>query len=310
MNKKLLILGIIFLCLSGGGFSQSKQNTGGLTELILSADIIKEKGGVDSFISNLKIKANLENQDSSRVSANYYNLAICYSSIELIDSSCYFLNLAIEHSSDYNSLIFTDSDFEKLHYELCWGRIIQKIDSSFLSKYPKILNKDLAVELYHIYLRDQHARGLGLKKIDERLRNIDQENLIRVEEIILMYGWPTFSLVGETASKGAFLVIQHANINVQQKYLKLLFDAAINNEASKEWVALLMDRISVMKKGVQIFGTQVYQVRDSIKRQNISYDYFPIKDEKQVDSLRKAFDMIPLKEYYAIYGIDYNPPEK
>ena len=71
-----------------------------------------------------------------------------------------------------------------------------------------------------------------------------------------------------------------------------------------------MDRISVTKKGVQIFGTQVYQVRDSINKQNVKYNYFPIKDENQVNSLRKAFDMIPLREYYAIYGIDYKPFEE
>jgi len=298
------------LSFSVSGFSQSKQANMGPDGIILSADSIRIKDEASILISCLKSKANSEIQDSASLCLIYYNLAICYSVRDLVDSSCYFLCLALDQYSYFNSQIFTDTDFEKFHDEPCWGRVIQKIDSSFVSNNPKILNKELAVELYHIYLRDQHARGLGLKKMSTSLISIDSINLIRVEEIVNQYGWPTYSQVGETASKGAFLVIQHANIQVQQRYLKLLFDAAINNEASKEWVALLIDRISVIKKGVQIFGTQVYLVRDSISKQNVTYDYFPIKDENQVDSLRKAFDMIPLKDYYAIYGIEYKPTEK
>ena len=310
MKIKHSILVIVLLFQFGHGNSQPTRNRVEFNGLILYADSLKAKEDISSLIRILKREVNLENHDEKILSFYYYNLAICYSARDLIDSSCFFLSMALDHSSDYNNLIYTDSDFENFHDVPCWGRIIQKIDSAFISKNQEIRNKQLAIELYHIYLMDQHVRGLGLKKISKRLNSIDSTNLVRVEEIIKVYGWPTFSLVGETASLGAFLVIQHGNIHVQQQYLKSIFDAAMINEASKEWVALLMDRISVVKKGVQIFGTQVYKIRDPINMQKVTYDYFPIRDETQVDSLRKAFDMIPLKEYYARYGIDYKPAEE
>lgn len=310
MNTRALIMCIVLLYLFSCGFSQSGTTYEVSPGSILYADSIKAKEGIDYHISRLRKEVDSENQSNASRDLIYYNLAVCYSARNVIDSVCYFLCQTLGHSAEYNNLIYTDTDFEKLHNEPCWGRIIQKIDSSFLSKYPEIINKELAVELYHIYLKDQHARGLGLKKIDEQLKNIDQENLRRVEEIILMYGWPIYSLVGETAAKGAFLVIQHSNAQVQQKYFMLVFDAAKNNEASKEWVALLLDRISVHKQGFQYFGTQVYQVRDSTTGRLGKYKYFPIQDETKVDSLRKSFDMIPLNEYYSLFGIDYKPVRK
>lgn len=194
----------------------------------------------------------------------YYNLAICYSAKKQKDSTCYYLRRCIQESPKYNNLIQKDTDFEYLHGDKCWETIKNKIDSVFRTQNPGISDQELAVELYHIFLRDQHARGLGLKKISPELANIDQENLKRVEQIIAENGWPTYSIVGKTAADGAFMVIQHSDVNTQRKYFKHLLDAAKNDEASKESVALLTDRISVRLKGMQIFGTQVYRMKDSI----------------------------------------------
>ena len=56
-----------------------------------------------------------------------------------------------------------------------------------------------------------------------------------------------------------------------------------------------MDRISVHLKGMQVFGTQVYQIKDSVTGKPGVYRYFPIKDEASVDSLRNEFGLIPTK---------------
>ena len=241
---------------------------------------------------------------------NYYNLAICYSANKLVDSTCYYINKCLQESTNYNNLVLTDSDFEFLHQSECWEKIKNEIDSVFLVQNPEIKNKRLAVELYHIFLKDQHARGLGLKKIDPALSNADNENQKSVEEIISVYGWPTYSMVGKTAADGVFMVIQHSDANTQLKYFNQLLDAAKADEASKESVALLTDRISVRLKGMQIFGTQVYRVKDSITGKPGSYLYFPIKDEADVGTKRKEMGLIPLKDYYALFGIDYKSSGK
>lgn len=70
---------------------------------------------------------------------------------------------------------------------------------------------------------------------------------------------------------------------------------------------MLVDRIGVQAAGEQLFGTQVYQEKDSITGKPGKYKYFPIKDEKNVDILRKQAGMIPLKQYLSTFGIDYKP---
>lgn len=302
------MLFLILLSLFNSGLSQPISPHEKGAGLLLFADSIK--GEVDVHINRITRGINSRNQNNMELSLQYYNLAICYSAKKQIDSACYFLCQVLDHSSVYNNLVYTDTDFENLRHAPCWGTIAQKVDSAYLTNFPGITHEELAIELYHIFLLDQHARGLGLKKINKSIINIDQENLSRVEDIILKYGWPTYTMVGKTAAEGAFLVIQHSEVGIQQKYFLQLFNAAQNNEAKKEWVALLLDRISIQRKGFQYFGTQVYQIKDSITGRPGKYNYFPIHNESIVDSLRMAFDMIPLNEYYSLFGIDYKPVRK
>ncbi len=294
---------LIFFCFYNRIFAQSLQSSGYEIH-ILNADSLKNSAVTDKYINQLKAVID-SLTDDAYVSSVYYNLAICYSVKQQPDSTYWYILKCIEASSGYNNLVLTDNNFDFLHQDPCWEQVISKADSVYISQNPGITNKELAIDLYHIFLRDQHVRGLGLKRIDVNLIEIDKENLRRVEEIIQQHGWPTYSMVGKQAGDGAFLVVQHANTTVQRKYFKLLFKAAGKGEASKESVALLMDRISVHMKGVQIFGTQVFRTKDSITGGFGPYKYYPIKDETIVDSLRNEFGLIPLKQYLALFGIDY-----
>lgn len=301
-NIKMNHIKILFIliCIISSEMIYAQSNN----ETILSAGMINEKNQIDWFIN--QIKQEIVINKSRNLGLKYYNLAICYSAKKQIDSTCSYLIKCINYSPDYNKMILTDTDFDFLQKKTCWKEIVNHIDSIYLTLNPKITNKQFAIELYHIVLKDQQARGLGMKSANNKLINTDKENLQKVEELIYKYGWPTFSMVGKTSANGAFLVIQHSNIMVQQKYLKQIVDAAQKGEASMESVALLIDRISVRLKGIQIFGTQVYQVKDSISGKLGRYKYFPIKDEEIVDSLRKECGLIPIKKYYALFGINYN----
>lgn len=279
-------------------------------QVILCADSLIINNQTDQYINQFK-KEISTNSSGNNIDVMCYNLAVCYSAKIQTDSTCYFLNKCLNKSSNYHNLILTDTDFDFLHQTPCWDKIRNNIDSVYLSQNSGITNKALAVELYHIFLKDQHVRGLGLKKIAKDLAHVDQENLKRVEAIIQEYGWPTYSMVGKTSADGAFLVIQHADVAVQRKYIMALMNAATKEEASKESVALLIDRISVQLKGMQIFGTQVYQLKDSVTgKPGGQYYYFPIKDEANVDSLRREMGLIPLQQYYTRFEIDYTPKAK
>lgn len=272
----------------------------------LFADSLKAKNIVDWQIDQLK-----NDRNSTRAKQlDDYRLAVCYIAKNDIDSTCFYLSRSIISNPNFNRMILSDTDFDKLHSLPCWQRISDKIDSVLLASIPNASKPKLAIELFHIFVLDQKARGYGLKFPDRSLMNVDSINIKHVEEIIKKHGWPTYSMVGKVAADGAFMVIQHSNPTIQKKYLNQLLDAAKNKEASSESVALLQDRIMTNESHYQIYGTQVFQMKDPSTGKLSKYTYFPIKDEENVDKRRIEMGLCPLKDYLKMFGIDYVPGTK
>lgn len=223
-NKEIFLISLL-LCIFGEAQAQIIFPFNGIRKIILFADTLKANCDTDSHIAMLK--RSIEKKDTAKLDLIYYNLAICYAAKQQADSALYFLRECSKQSSNFSTLILTDTDFDFLHDNPSWNNIENIIDSVYLSQYPLITHKQLAVELYHIYLNDQHARGLGIKKPVKR-EDVDKEmeNLKRVEEIIQEYGWPTFTMVGKMSAEAAFLVVQHSSFEIQRKYAMLLMEAA------------------------------------------------------------------------------------
>src|SRR5687767_5506579 len=60
---------------------------------------------------------------------------------------------------------------------------------------------------------------------------IDRANMARLAQIIQRYGWPGIKQVGEQASSAAFLIIQHAGLEEQRRYLPVLKAAVAEKNA-------------------------------------------------------------------------------
>ncbi|MEB0137703.1 hypothetical protein QN363_01570 [Undibacterium sp. CCC2.1] len=121
---------------------------------------------------------------------------------------------------------------------------------------------------------------------------IDASNMGRLAEIIEQYGWPGARLVGIQASQNAFLVLQHANLEDQQKYLPLLRDAVDKNDALASELAMLEDRVRIGLGLAQLYGTQI----------SSDGTLMPVDDHAQVDRRRAALGLIPLAEYLKLSG--------
>ena len=94
-------------------------------------------------------------------------------------------------------------------------------------------NKKLTAELDTILAADQRYRFLeapiGSEQDKENMRrqdSIDYKNLQKVEKILAAYGYPGKSQVGVKHQSTVFLVIQHSDLETQEKYLPLLTKAA------------------------------------------------------------------------------------
>jgi len=136
---------------------------------------------------------------------------------------------------------------------------------------------------------------------------IDSSNLHRILEIIEnVGGYPGQSLVGHSASKTTFYVLQHAPDSVQEEYYKMVVDAAKNNELKKGLAAMYQDRYLMHRGEPQIFGTQVRieDDIDSLTGKKIERAYvWPIADTTNIDSLRLWNGLLSLENYLNNFGI-------
>ena len=137
----------------------------------------------------------------------------------------------------------------------------------------------------------------SVKKIQEKK---DDSDYLLLKHIIAVYGWPTYSLVGQTASYDAWLVLQHCNDSFQKACLPLLEVAVKNGQASAQNLAYLQDRILYNNGEKQIYGTQVGQVNGS-GRMRLG----PVENEEYLDSRREILGLEPIGVYVKQWNIFY-----
>lgn len=130
----------------------------------------------------------------------------------------------------------------------------------------------------------------------------DSVNTIRICEIIDKQGYPGKSVVGSGHQGTAFLVIQHADLEIQEKYLDIIKEAADAGEVRWASVALLIDRVNQRQGKKQIYGSQVSQ--DEATNE---YFFGPIEQPYKVDSLRASVGLGPLNDYAKNWNFTYDP---
>lgn len=153
-------------------------------------------------------------------------------------------------------------------------------------KFPNI-----AKQIIEMVRKDQEMR-LGKKGNIEIDLAIDLIHLARIKSIVDQIGWPSISLVGEEASDGAWLLVQHADSDVlfQEKSLKMMKKLS-EDELNKKNIAYLEDRVRTNKSQPQIYGTQ-FELSTSgelIPK--------PINDSKNIDERRKSMGLNSMTEY-------------
>ncbi len=138
---------------------------------------------------------------------------------------------------------------------------------------------------------DQDMRERNLESGDEYWdEDVDVRNTRRIKEIVQSIGWPTISKVGAETASNAWLLVQHADHDVefQGRCLELM-KAAPDGDVDKHDIAYLEDRIRINQGRGQLYGTQFKQERG----QHIP---LPIEDEQNVDIRRAEMGMGLLSE--------------
>lgn len=298
MKSLLLFFSILFTgaCLQGQTFQQYFDK---------GYDLIyqnKFQEALDTFEKALALKPNEP--------STLYQSARALTQLGKTTQAFQNLNAAIKIGRNVIPLGFLKRDtfLMPLHQYADWNKLLEnyeRLDAGENYELYKELNK--ISELDQKYRRQsmEIARVEGwdspkIKEIDKKMVEQDSLNLMRIEEIIAKYGYPGKTLVGG-ASSAAFMVIQHADLETQQKYLPLLQKAAEAGELSKSSLALLIDRVRVGEGKKQLYGTQYF--RNEVTGE---FEFKPIEDVENVNARRAEMGiMYSIEEYAKRFGIKW-----
>ncbi|MEL7237930.1 MAG: DUF6624 domain-containing protein, partial [Planctomycetota bacterium] len=142
--------------------------------------------------------------------------------------------------------------------------------------------------------------GPGAMPVVLQMKMTDAANRAWLRGVLDETGWPGKSMVGEEAASAAWLIVQHADddVDFQEHALAMLTAARDAGEADAKSVAYLVDRVRMNRGQPQVYGTQTQQVDGEI-------NVWPIEDAANVDERRAAVELMPLADYLAIVRKEY-----
>ncbi|MBV8047142.1 MAG: hypothetical protein JO171_08320 [Paludibacterium sp.] len=125
----------------------------------------------------------------------------------------------------------------------------------------------------------------------ERQHELDLANQQLLQRYVDQHGWPGFRTAGVKAARAAFLIVQHADLAMQKRYVEDLRAAVRAGDAWPSSLALLEDRIDVREGRTQRYGSQIQIGADGKPAPH------PIQDPGTVDQRRAEVGLEPLADY-------------
>lgn len=140
-----------------------------------------------------------------------------------------------------------------------------------------------------------------LARASAKVEAADRANAILLHDILERYGWPPTSEVGQEASDAMVVILaHHAPLELAERALPLVLQAAERGEATEEAVARIEDRVLVGRRQPQLLGTQWRSRRGQ-------YEPYPIRDPEGVDQRRKALGLPTLEEHRQVMEETFGP---
>jgi hypothetical protein len=152
-------------------------------------------------------------------------------------------------------------------------------------------------ELLSLADADQYFRRTWAElDVDARQEAMATEHAraARLAEIVDERGWPGAPMVGDDGTRAAWLIVQHADhdVDFQERALDLLAAAVERGEAPRSIAAFLADRVCVNRGRPQIYGTQFFG-------HGATYGPRPIREPETLEARRSAAGLEPFAAYRA-----------
>jgi hypothetical protein len=122
-----------------------------------------------------------------------------------------------------------------------------------------------------------------------RLEEVHRANSSRLRQIIAVFGWPGFTLVGENGAKAAWRIALHSISEppFMRQCRDLIGRASEAGDAPRWQFAIIDDRIRVYEGRPQRYGTQLRVGANGLEPH-------PLEDEARVSSMRAQAGLPPL----------------
>lgn len=305
MTRKLFLILNIFL-ISISSFGQKYNDL--VKQAFSSYESNDYKKSLDFYQQAFKLKEDNYN--------DLYNGACSAALTGDIKIAFDLLNLSIEKGWTNINHLKEDGDLIALHNDRDWDKtlkILQEKVNTIEANYDKPLKK----ELLQIFKDDQDIRiqyidsskkyGYNNPIVDSLGKVMhfnDSIDLEKVTNVLDTRGWVGKDKVGAQANQALFLVIQHADIKTQEKYLPMMREAVKNGNAPSNSLALLEDRVALREGKKQIYGSQIGR-----NTKTNEYYVLPLEDPDNVDKRRSEVGLDSLADYVMHWEIIWNVEE-
>jgi hypothetical protein len=215
--------------------------------------------------------------------------------------------------TDFHNMLLKDADFTNLKKDKRWEKIVEA-SAKRKTLFETNLDQKLAAELALIRKEDQGLRlrldtirkekGVSSdeeKELWKKINHSDSINLAKIVTLLDQKGWLAPEQVGYMGSQTIFLVIQHAGLAVQQKYLPMMRVAVKKGSALPNDLALLEDRVAMREGKSQIYGSQITADKETKK-----YYLYPVIDPDHLDDRRATVGLEPIANYLKNFNLTWD----
>ena len=218
-----------------------------------------------------------------------------------VDNAFARLNMRMKRNKDwYVDDPLRDNDLKALHADARWEKYVAEMGAR-KERIEKDYDKPLREQLKRMVREDQAVRyeyinawqtgnSLVADSLLKRMQYVDSVNLRQVTDILDGRGWVGRDVIGD-ACEVFWVIIQHAGLEAQGKYLPLFREAVARGELQAGAVAMMEDRVAVFEGRPQKYGSQLQRGEDG------TYTPFELLDADKVDEWRAEVGMEPLAEY-------------
>ncbi len=213
---------------------------------------------------------------------------------------------------DYEE-ISGDRLLKPLHALDQWQTLIELVKRN-KEEYGKQYDHDLITLLDSIHHLDQLYRnqldsviqyfGRASKEFNHlatKMHETDSLNTKFITQLLDNRGWLGPKVVGNQGSTTIWLVIQHSEKAIQEKYLPMMRTAFEKGEALGSQLALLEDRVRMRNGEKQIYGSQILTDDESGEL----YVY-PLIDPEKVNERRASAGMESIEQYLSYFGLEWD----